>query len=486
MTSPLPALRDFSDRLSPMVVKEMRQGLRTRFFTAALIVFHAVLGCLMMAFISSFDHQEIHEMFWTVISVTLLAVLPSRAFDALHSEVKDGTLDMLLLTGMPSFRIVWGKWVSLYSQTLLVAGSLLPYMIVRYQFGGVEIVREMLSLLALVVGSGLATASLIGFSSQKLKLVRLVTAALTGIGAFSIGLFAYFTACEPAAGQEVIHSLTAHGLPIAFLIILWTALLACYLGYLFLCVGSARIPGLPDSHQVLKRKVAFTVMAVLSAVAWWICAAKPYGLSGYNAQNAILASSFLPSLLFGMLLCMDLCTEEIPHDGTSASAGILARPGWPSGILTSLALSLFPMLNHGAMAVSTGSTDYGGWYATTCFLTAGLIPICVPTGRRFSQFSQFSVLSRWWLIQMVIGMLGFVLMVGAEAVSSNDRDIFRYLTLVTPTTGIFGSVGIRGFGRDMFYSLGTFANGLWVLLTVLIAFAHLKSTRRSIHDESHA
>ena len=47
MTTPLPLLRDFSDRLSPMVVKEMRQGLRTRFFTAALILFHVLLGLLM-------------------------------------------------------------------------------------------------------------------------------------------------------------------------------------------------------------------------------------------------------------------------------------------------------------------------------------------------------------------------------------------------------------------------------------------------------
>lgn len=38
MSTQLPQLQDFSDHLSPMVVKEMRQGLRTRFFTAALIL----------------------------------------------------------------------------------------------------------------------------------------------------------------------------------------------------------------------------------------------------------------------------------------------------------------------------------------------------------------------------------------------------------------------------------------------------------------
>ena len=38
MNSPSPILQDFSDRLSPMVVKEMRQGLRTRFFSVAIIL----------------------------------------------------------------------------------------------------------------------------------------------------------------------------------------------------------------------------------------------------------------------------------------------------------------------------------------------------------------------------------------------------------------------------------------------------------------
>lgn len=141
--TPTPSLllRDFSDRLSPMVV-DARQGLRTRFFTGALMIFHLVLGLLMAGFLFDLNHNDAHEMFWGIIAATLLGVLPLRAFNALHTESKDGTLDMLVLTGISSFRIVWGKWVSLYSQTLLIACSLLPYLIARYQIGGVELVER--------------------------------------------------------------------------------------------------------------------------------------------------------------------------------------------------------------------------------------------------------------------------------------------------------------------------------------------------------
>ena len=48
MNTTLPLLRDFSDRFSPIVVKELRQGLRTRFFTSALILFHTFIILLLI------------------------------------------------------------------------------------------------------------------------------------------------------------------------------------------------------------------------------------------------------------------------------------------------------------------------------------------------------------------------------------------------------------------------------------------------------
>jgi hypothetical protein len=48
--APAALLRDFSDRLSPMVVKELRHGLRTRAFVALLTSFQIfmiiVVRCL--------------------------------------------------------------------------------------------------------------------------------------------------------------------------------------------------------------------------------------------------------------------------------------------------------------------------------------------------------------------------------------------------------------------------------------------------------
>ena len=252
MIPALPALRDFSDRLSPMVVKEMRQGLRTRFFTGTLILFHVILGCLMLSHLFHANTRETTEMFWSITLVTLLGILPLRAFNALNGEVKDGTLDMLTLTGITSFRLVWGKWASLYSQTLLLASSLLPYMIVRYIFGGVEIAREALSLLIAVAGSGLITAAMAGFSSQKLLLVRGLMAGAILVPACMIGLFAVVLSCDDYTGQQMMASLTDLGPLRGVLFCLGIAALTACIAYQFLGLGSARLPLVTDSQRAIK------------------------------------------------------------------------------------------------------------------------------------------------------------------------------------------------------------------------------------------
>jgi hypothetical protein len=41
-------LTDFSDKLSPMLVKELRQGLRARSFTMLFLIFQLLLGFILL------------------------------------------------------------------------------------------------------------------------------------------------------------------------------------------------------------------------------------------------------------------------------------------------------------------------------------------------------------------------------------------------------------------------------------------------------
>src|SRR5882724_4477643 len=100
--------RDFPGWLSPMLVKELRQGLRTRGFVGALVIFQIVMLVLMLAALASQTAQNptarmsgagiTGAFFWAVISVQLLIVTPFRALGGLQHEVESRTLDLLLLT----------------------------------------------------------------------------------------------------------------------------------------------------------------------------------------------------------------------------------------------------------------------------------------------------------------------------------------------------------------------------------------------------
>ena len=150
-TFTLTLLKDFGDHLSPILVKELRQGLRTRSFTSTLIVFHSLVIVLFCIRAQGLDEELMKGSFWGSASLLLLMLMPLRAINELNSEAADGTLDMLTLTSISSFRIIYGKWLALFSQCLLVAGSLLPYIVARYQFGGVEVVRDLVALFVLGV-----------------------------------------------------------------------------------------------------------------------------------------------------------------------------------------------------------------------------------------------------------------------------------------------------------------------------------------------
>mgnify|MGYP005680938703 CR=1 FL=1 len=66
---------DFSPRLSPMLVKELRQGMRTNMFAIAFILLHTfMMLCLLTAMIDP-GSSDSEVFFWFVIIVVLLLCL---------------------------------------------------------------------------------------------------------------------------------------------------------------------------------------------------------------------------------------------------------------------------------------------------------------------------------------------------------------------------------------------------------------------------
>src|ERR1700722_2347400 len=106
--------RKLDDWLSPILVKELRQGMRARVFVASFLLIQVFLIVLVLGNVaaqgdrSSLEFQNV--IFWLIIGFTLLLFMPLRGLVAISSEVKNRTMETVLLTRLTAWRVVFGKW----------------------------------------------------------------------------------------------------------------------------------------------------------------------------------------------------------------------------------------------------------------------------------------------------------------------------------------------------------------------------------------
>lgn len=197
---PLEGLRDFPDWLPPMLVKEFRQGLRAGSFVLLLVALH--LGLVLVeafglaASVRSESTEFVGTLFWGAVYAVLLIGAPLRALLALHAERESRTLELLGAAGVSGTRLAWGKWVSLMTQSALMAVSLVPYFVLRYYMGGVDLALD-LRLLALALSvSGICVSAALAASSVRRTFVR------AGMGAlFCVGFLIYWGFTSALLGE---------------------------------------------------------------------------------------------------------------------------------------------------------------------------------------------------------------------------------------------------------------------------------------------
>ncbi len=125
------ALADFPDRLSPMLVKELRQGLRARVFVVPFMIMHALLALAALRMSTSGVSPGSAGAMWAPLIIVVVFGLPLRNLQSLSDERELNTMDTLVLTNMSAWRIVVGKWLSTLALSALVVLSVIPYLTVQ-------------------------------------------------------------------------------------------------------------------------------------------------------------------------------------------------------------------------------------------------------------------------------------------------------------------------------------------------------------------
>lgn len=462
-TATLPLLRDFSDRLSPMLVKELRQGLRARAFVASLIGLHWLLLLLMAGTQFGVDRATMNELFWGIAILALMLALPLRGFVALAGEASDGTLDMLTLTSMPAFRIVAGKWTSLYSQSLLVACSLLPYLVARYEFGGVEIAREALALGLLVLASALTTAAFVAFSSQRSLILRLFLTAAVIVCGFPLAVWIYVVATQ-SPGDSIMRSFTSMSTWEVIGVVLGYPAVVAYAVFLLLSLGASRIASPSENHSILKRLVVLGVTLLITIIGSIMAVC-------YRSEEVMFV--VIPAIALTLLAGMDILTEPLPAFPTVVlpfvrrgfKAGYLLYPGWISGVLVYLLLSLMILTLGGIVASSISIFDADDFLPMfACLLAAPLVPVCIRINRN-------NLFANWWVVQWTLVGAGILLSTFAGMVGERSLAVIGVLT---PPTSFFAAA--IGNSSDVIQA-GAVVSALWgiaALAYALNASAHYR------------
>lgn len=133
-----------AERLNPIIVKEVRQGLRTKVFW---IFFSLMLfACLVISLVAaaaadgfSTDGKYFFFAYFFCLGIVQFFVIPYSAYRSMAREREDETWVLLTLTGLGPKRILRGKMGSFMLQGLLYASACMPFLLFSYFLNGIDL-----------------------------------------------------------------------------------------------------------------------------------------------------------------------------------------------------------------------------------------------------------------------------------------------------------------------------------------------------------
>lgn len=189
-----------------MTVKELRQSLRRTSFVYPFICVHLFATVAIFAEFQLdlaggsgstiatllWDAEHIGAFWWVAMAVCGV-LMPMAGFLLMPQEVDEGNHEILLLTELSRWQIVFGKFIMLFGLSVLTFTSLLPYVVIRYFIGGIEWLQELANAgsvlsVAAILSAGTIAAS--GFSNLTTKggvFILFLFSAIFGGGAGLIG-----------------------------------------------------------------------------------------------------------------------------------------------------------------------------------------------------------------------------------------------------------------------------------------------------------
>ena len=461
-------LSDFPDRLSPMLVKELRQGLRTRSFVAVFLALQIVLGIILLSASATASSDgagtSISNIIFVFFSIAVLIIQPMRGIAALSAEVKGNTIDMMVLTRLSAWRIVTGKWTAIVSQSALLLITIIPYLILRYFFGGMNLFGEIMLLAMIFITSATLTAITVGLSASGSVILRSVLPMIAlPIAAYSLLIGMMFGG--GTSGLIELVSLATKSSRIIVPIYLATC---AYGAFFMLSIGTSLIAPYAENHSTKRRLVALVITCIAAILG-------SMSFTDPDMLPLIFLIVFLPIFSISLTEFAPLVTPSYRKFAklgpVGKLSGIFLLPGWPSGVFFCTLLALIAAIPFALNEQPFGDkeyVDYGFILLATLLFPAAVINLFRMKGpQRVSNYVLFLIAS---------GVISLVLAGIAESMS--NRDILWLFFWLPPIL-----VAIREIGNkdEAVFVCAIILNALFLGILLVLAIRTYRQSVVEIH-----
>lgn len=337
----------WGDRLNPLVVKEVRQGVRSRIFWVCFGLM--LLACFVIsvtAFLSTRDEglssqgQGFFFAFFICLSVVHFFIIPYSAYRSLAREREDETWVLLVLTGLGPRKILRGKMASYLVQAGLYASAVGPFLLFSYYLNGIDLPTILVVLV--LGGAWLCFVTVVAVCAATLADGRLGRALVHFLLLGALGMsFIYALVAAFYLSEEGYRSATRdHGFYVFVGCALWVMLSNAWLLFE---TAAARLSLLTENYS-LGPRLALVLQTLISALLML-----GLGLALNPSHNIALGASIggcLYLTLTGLFIASD-------HDGQAKALRVRTRP-WSlmrPGALRGFRLVVLLLLVWGAACV---------------------------------------------------------------------------------------------------------------------------------------
>ncbi|MEM6691076.1 MAG: ABC transporter permease [Planctomycetota bacterium] len=197
----------WSDQTNAVLIKESRQALKSRQFLITfsillLVAFGVTVAGSLMLMPGIYTEPSAKPMLYAYLAtlgVPMLLIVPLSAHRSVESEIDDGTLELLSITSMSPWQIVWGKTATAVLQMMLYFVALLPCLAFAFTLRGIALDSLLLAVLMLALAGWLLVCIAIAIAplasarrgriATLLPLLLLLGLTEFGVGSAIVALF---------------------------------------------------------------------------------------------------------------------------------------------------------------------------------------------------------------------------------------------------------------------------------------------------------